>query len=222
METKVFNRSGLLELQTSYGSAEMLLKAEGFDIHHLMRDPRGDWGDDGGFIVSVSKKDDMWYLHILDINYNNELSTHVLDESHDTSRYRHWIEDYIKFSTKAELATTLTSIIALLNKYRYCYLEFDDDAEYGFKANYAEDENGADSEDLVSEINDNVNTLFRSFLVKMHRPFSEYENLTMRLLVSLLDTPYTPNYVKWGDDELDTTYDEDYIVGFDAEASDSE
>ena len=36
-----------------YGAIERQLRDENFNVKHLMRDFRGDWGDDGGYLVTV-------------------------------------------------------------------------------------------------------------------------------------------------------------------------
>lgn len=64
----------------NYINTERHLKDKGFKILYLIRDTRGDWGDDGGYIISVSKKDEDIYLHVLEINHNHEVSMHVLSD----------------------------------------------------------------------------------------------------------------------------------------------
>ncbi len=59
---------------------ENLINDEGFEILHLYRDHGHDDCDDAGWIVSISKKNDKYYLHILMTSYNYELKTIVLDE----------------------------------------------------------------------------------------------------------------------------------------------
>jgi hypothetical protein len=34
-----------------YGAIERQLRDNNFEVLHLMRDSRGDWGDDGGYLI---------------------------------------------------------------------------------------------------------------------------------------------------------------------------
>lgn len=68
------------EYSNCYEETELYLILNGFELINVVRDSRGDWGDDGGYLISLSKKNDFYYLHIFAINYNGEVKTHWIED----------------------------------------------------------------------------------------------------------------------------------------------
>lgn len=118
--------------QCTYGPMEQLLN-EKFEVLHLFRDTRHDWGDDGGYLVSISKKEDLYYLHILQINYNGDLNYDVLDEEdwENVEDKEHAFKDYFTFGTIEEAQGKIIELCKdldrILEEYEDHYL-WDDDS----------------------------------------------------------------------------------------------
>lgn len=112
-----------------FGAVERLLKAKGFTVKNLIRDIKEDWGDDGGFIVSISTKKNDIYLHILSINYNSDTSIHVLeyDEGWKTGILNDSSPDYIICKDVKEVYDLLKQLSMIVKNFREDY--DDEDAE---------------------------------------------------------------------------------------------
>jgi hypothetical protein len=155
-----------------YGAIERRLRDEQFKVLHLHRDTRGDWGDDGGYIVSISSKNDKYYVHILEVNYNYDVSTHILDESDER-----------------DSDTTHTNYIA-------CHsLEMAQAIVDGFVTNLDKciAAGVGQGECITNEIVNHLCFGFRKMLDVMIFPYSKYPQDREQLL-KLTKIPYIPDY----------------------------
>lgn len=123
--------SNYLRADNVYSNVEKLLLLKGFEVRTIMRDLRGDSGDDGGYLISISKKEDLYYLHILAINYNNSLHTHCLDEddwkeekSNDLDNSNRAFKDFLIFQTLDDIQDYLNEFVSDMDR----ILEDDEDS----------------------------------------------------------------------------------------------
>ena len=66
------------KLQNTYINAERMIAWSDFRVINMMRDVRGDDGDDGGFLVCLAEKHGEFYVIVLTINYNGNIDSHIL------------------------------------------------------------------------------------------------------------------------------------------------
>lgn len=170
-----------------YGAIERQLRDENFNVKHLMRDHRGDWGDDGGYIVSVSEKNDKIYLHIISVNYNVSTSSNVLDEFDqrilDGKDKEADIQDYIICESIDGAQIKINEFVARLEK----VVQLIEQDDYFFAHGYVDD-----NED-VPEGFENLDNYYLNMLAVCWFPFSEYAQDKATLL-SLTNTQYVPDY----------------------------
>ena len=110
MQKRLVTNKELNELEVTYGSVEAKLNQQGFDIKWLIRDVRHDWGDDGGFLISSSKKDNKFYLHVINVNYNEDIKGLLL-EPHDRLLGEGESNDFILFNTESVCTFSVSSYL---------------------------------------------------------------------------------------------------------------
>lgn len=71
----------ILQISSTYDNLEKYLYYKEFNVLSLFKDSGNNDGDDGGYIISISKKDEKFYLHILEANYNGKLKYYNLDNN---------------------------------------------------------------------------------------------------------------------------------------------
>lgn len=218
MKIKEFNKDEFLKLSTTYGTVEVALKLNGFNILHLMRDVRGDWADDGGFIISVSEKNSLYYLHIVEVNYNMDIRCQLLVERDEPLGHDEY-HDFVSFKDLTELKIYLANMIRIINQYpklEDCSI-FKEDLLEEKTRSYIED----DYPGLLQKIENEGDQFINLFLI-IAWPYAEYMEQNNKLIEDLFNTTYKPNHVYYGDDENDTSYvkddydpageDNDYII----------
>lgn len=176
----------LIEQARKYGAVEKLLNSR-FEVLHLHRDTRHDWGDDGGYIVAICKKKDLFYLHVIDINYNLALEGLILDED-DWDKYKNEkdaFRDYMIFKTKEEVQEKLISICNELDSIL---------AEEKFSSCLWDD---IDSDKYKKEYTDYDKSCLRVMIFA----YSEYEQDKI-ILNNLSKTKYKPNFSDKDEREL--------------------
>jgi hypothetical protein len=101
--------------QCTYANILNYWYSKGFEPINYMFDSRGDDGDDGGYAVLFSQKNNKFYLHILWINYNGELqSLNMTEEDCKTGDSR--IPDFFSSPELSELEQELKNFTDLLFK----------------------------------------------------------------------------------------------------------
>ena len=87
MEIVNITKNELRSISASYESYEIYLKSKEFEVKHLIRAHRGDWGDDGGWVISISSRRNKWYLIYQYISYNLDLGDilHDIETNNDVS-----------------------------------------------------------------------------------------------------------------------------------------
>ena len=154
-KTKI-DKNTIGERAAYYGSLEAYIKLMGFDIKHLIRDAREDWGDDGGYIVCVSKKGRLWYTHFIYVSYNLDCRDYDLSlrsneeyrcisKKHSSYEYAvkyvEWMADEMKNFSSGFKTNAPSKIVAILKrpfreyiKMNYCKMRHIGELEY--KPNY--------------------------------------------------------------------------------------
>jgi len=163
----------------TFGPVEHLLNKK-FEVLHLHRDTRHDWGDDGGYLVSISKKDNLFYLHIVQINYNGNLEGMVLDED-DWEKCKNQEEafkDYFRFSTLEE---TQEKLIALCDDLDYIIETDEDDGQCLW------------DDDCFDQFDRTWTAYEKDCLRAMSFAYGEYKQDKV-ILHNLTKTKYKPNF----------------------------
>jgi len=172
-----------------YGAIERQLRDENFKVKHLMRDDRGDWGDDSGYLISVSEKNDKVYLHIIGVNYNLSIDSNVLDETYkaivDGSQKPSDIKDYIICDSIEDAQVKINTFVDLLHKITW---QIDYDESYFFSNGYINDD---EQRPKGFEGFDNY---YLSMLSKCWYSFSECWAKDDDILHNLTTTEYVPDY----------------------------
>ena len=172
-----------------YGAIERQLRDENFNVKHLMRDFRGDWGDDGGYLVSISEKNGKVYLHIIAVNYNVSIDSNVLDENYhsilDGSQKETDIQDYIICESIEDAQTKVNEFVDRL-KQVVALIEEDDN--YFFESGYINDE------EEVPPGFEGLEKYYLNMLASCWFSFSEYTQKDEPILLSLTKTEYVPDY----------------------------
>lgn len=114
---------------------------ENFNLIHYTFDHRGDDGDDGGYMITISEKENVYYLHVLYINY--EYDYHIIDDSETVTnrKYGKWedIETYLKFDSVDAAYNYLIKLIyrfdsmiltVVNNRFGYEVYEYEEIMEY--------------------------------------------------------------------------------------------
>lgn len=176
-----------MRIDNTYKAIEIRLRDEKFKVHHLYRDFRGDWGDDGGYIVAICEKKGIIYLHILAVNYNADVSCHILekdDERVGNLGEREFLDYFICESVEDaqrkinEFITHLEVVVEEVANDRYYF---------GNGILYPEDE-------PVPEYFKDFSFQYLSMLAIVHFSYSEYTSIDKPNLLNLTKTPYVPNY----------------------------
>jgi len=171
-----------------YGAIERQLRDEGFDVKHLMRDFRGDWGDDGGYIVSVSSKNAKFYLHIISVNYNVSIDSNVLDELDrrilDGSEIETDIQDYIICQSIEDAQHKINEFVDNLKK----VVELVENDNYFFESGYISDE------EATPEGFEKYEKFYLNMLALCWFSFSEYTKQDEYNLLNLTKTEYVADY----------------------------
>lgn len=166
-----------------YGAIERRLRDENFNVKHLYRDFREDWGDDGGYLIAVSKKNGKYYLHILDVNYNVKVWCHILDESDhrliDGSANKMEHVDYIVCESLEEVQKEIVKFIDLL------------DFTIGFDEHFSTYH--YEIEDLPKELR-GLGKYYLNMLEYCAFSYSEYRDKDRAAILNLLNTEYKPDY----------------------------
>lgn len=152
----------------TYGAVEAMLFKRGFSVKKLVRDRRGDWGDDGGYIVSISERKGVWYVHLIEINYNFTLESIVFDQADFNNYVRKYganscTPDFVTFSSFKE---AVYAVKLLANALRY--------------------------NTKVNAIFNNIDARFMKF------PFNEFMVHDYARLMYIEETTYTPCFLNWG------------------------
>ena len=169
-----------------YGAIERQLRDENFDVKHLMRDSGGDWADDGGYLISISEKNDKIYLHIIRVNYNGYIDSNVLDENDhritNGSRKESDIQDYIKCTSIEDAQTKLNKFVDLLD------ITLTDDVSWYFENGYI------DHDDDKPEGFETFDNYYLEMLCACWFPFSEYHEIDAPILRNLTNIEYVADY----------------------------
>ena len=135
---------------STYEGIEMALSWSELSIINLMRDNRGDDGDDSGYIIAYgfSKKSLRYYIYISCANYEGDVANEIFTENHPS--YLKSLEniddpngsypDFISFETEEEAGLFLEQFVKDLDE---CFLESirqkDDDDQYFYGSHYVEE-----------------------------------------------------------------------------------
>jgi hypothetical protein len=175
-----------MKTDKTYGAIERQLQDNNFEVLHLMRDTRGDWGDDGGYIVSMSKKNDIVYLHIIQVNYNLTIHENILDEEQwEESTHPDSYPDFFAFSSVEDAQLKLNEFVKYLNKAVWLEEEMQN---YYFKAGYIEKD---------WEIPDGFQHLDNQYLSMIAicvNAYGDYMTQDQEKLLNLSKTPYVPDF----------------------------
>ena len=192
------------ELQSTYGACEASLKSSGFKVLHFIRDERGDWGDDGGYIVAISQKADKSYLHILEVNHNINVSEHILDEQAskkyvDDAFNKDRFDDFVVLPMQKIQAYLyrLTSYLNYLSA-----IKIDDEDIVGWDANEVLEEDPL-LKDLLKDFDFSLKTL-----LFMLPAYIEDKATNMMNLFNLQNNIYVPNYIYLDDEDNE----DDFII----------
>ena len=174
-----------------HGAIERRLRDEGFQVKHLYRDAREDWGDDGGYLISVSVKNDQYYLHILEVNYNCTVGIHVLEESDkrlkDGSCNILEHKDYIICDSTQEVQKELERLV----KYLDLAIQLEEQGSYFFCSGYFDEEN---DESLPEELR-KLQMYYKKIIGVCTFSYSEFRHVDKPAILNLLNTKYVPNYL---------------------------
>jgi len=156
----------ILSLSATYENLEMYLNLKDFDILSLFKDSRRDDGDDGGYIISVSKKNEKFYVHILEANYNGNLEYYIFDEE-DLEKSKTTRKDFYVFNTSKEVEEFINKFVEDLD---YCVNEEKENDEF-----YGEQEEAFQK--LSKRENFNWNDNYCEHLRVCFFPYSEYNDM---------------------------------------------
>lgn len=174
-----------MDQDRKFGAVEHLLNKK-FEVLHLHRDTRHDWGDDGGYIVAICKKDHLFYLHVIEVNYNVELRGLVLDED-DWEKCKDQegaFKDFLTFNTIEDAQEKIISIC--------------DDLDYIIK----EDEDVCLwDKDAFDKYEKEYTEYEKDCLRAMMSPYREYSQ-DKTILHNLIKTTYKPNFTDEDNREL--------------------
>tara|TARA_Y100000310_G_scaffold334897_1_gene415670 strand:+ start:7547 stop:8113 length:567 start_codon:yes stop_codon:yes gene_type:complete len=180
-------------MDNTFGGIEKRLHDEGFEVKHLHRDTRHDWGDDSGYIVSISEKNDKIYLHVLQVNYNIGVDSHILDESDKRFENGCTIEDHADFiicDSMEDAQNKVNEFVAILDK---CVEE--ELRDWGLIEEVLESDGGYDdfpSEALLDELR-KLPESYHNFIDISLFAYSEYEQ-DKEALLNLTNSEYKQNF----------------------------
>lgn len=84
--------------QGVYSAFEKYLCINDFDIIHSFRDTRGNDGDDGGYMIILSTKDNKYHIHIHYVNYNGNYTNGIEEEDYESfntlEECRQWLQQF--------------------------------------------------------------------------------------------------------------------------------
>jgi hypothetical protein len=171
-----------------YGAIERQLRDENFKVKHLMRDSRGDWADDGGWLISISEKNDKIYLHVIGVNYNSSVGVNVLDEMDyrivEDGQDENKIADYIICESIADAQEKLNAFVVLVER---AYEMIENDESYFFENGYFER-----AEDVPYGFV-GLDSYYLSMISHCWFSMSEYTNDADKLR-NLTNIEYVPDY----------------------------
>lgn len=182
------------ESYNDYRNTKLLLEKEEFKVLHLFEDTRGDWGDDGGFMVVIAEKNEKIYLHILGINYNSPVKSHNLDE--EAVLTIGGFPDFIICETVEDAQGIVNKFVSILD---YFLTLKDEDDFYGESAEEFMDELNDDTHNAASEIafissrinSDTPMETLSEFLYVCFFPYSEFaDNGDRNGLLTLTETNF--------------------------------
>lgn len=189
-----YNETQMLDVQVTYGSTEFMLKLKGFNVKHLIRDYRGDWGDwgdDGGWIIAISSKNNKWYAHIIEINYNYELSDVVFDND-----IVHIDNDFIMFDTYNESIEYIKTFTNKLSNDMLSTLR--DELDY-----YNGEDDHIEMREILSDY-DNLTNDELWWLGVIFASTSCSLELDICRMKHIDTLKYTENFLMLGEDEVDS------------------
>lgn len=170
-----------------YGAIERRLRDENFEVLHLHRDSRGDWGDDGGYIISISKKREMIYLHILQVNYNVNVSIHILEPT-DQQRFIKnnckIYNDYLLFHSVEDAQKEIDIFLNYLDQ----AILLEEKEIYYFTSGYV------DKNWEIPEGFQDLSYQYLSMLSTCYSAYGDYSDKERKALSNLSKTQYTPDY----------------------------
>ena len=108
-----------MEVDATYENIEKLFALRQIPIRNVYRDVRGDWGDDGGFIIVLSEMDGKFYLYIMWVCYNGRVKSFILTEHDKNASINdkdNW-DDFVVFYTEQEVQDYLEQFVKDLD---YC------------------------------------------------------------------------------------------------------
>lgn len=175
-----------MDLDATHAAVEALLMVNGFDIQYSLRDSAEDWGDDGGFVITLSKKDSKFYVHILEVNYNFTLDSVSLE---DTSEV---------FKSEDSALLWLNTIGFLINAYEQelASVYSDDTAEKMVKK-------CPEIEPLI----DTIGIKFVRLMASIDRAFNEHYVFHLNAINNFTNYKYVEDMVMYN-----TETEEDFII----------
>jgi len=171
-----------------YGAIERQLRDEKFKVKHLMRDERGDWGDDGGYIISISEKNDKTYLHIIHVNYNVKIDVNVLDETYPHLKEGEKLEDVADFIICHSIEDAQNTLNKLVDDLKVVIDLVENKDNYYFNNGWIDE-----TEEKPQYFNGYAKC-YLNMLASCYFSFSEYIEWDEPKLRTLTKTPYIADY----------------------------
>ena len=185
-----FKKSEMLKYEQNPVFSEAYLSARGFKVLHLHRDSKRDYGDETGYIISISEKNDKVYLHILEVCCYNDLKHYCLEESDILNES--FVPDYKIFDTVEDVQAYLDKLVIFMaNGFEQFDYFLEDNSLYNI-SKLNEDKHKETVEDYKDIGLIDIDMLRFAFTMRL--PFEEYMENEKEAINNLSKIPYKPNY----------------------------